>query len=225
MSSYVGAEAEGLHQLARACAEAEDEVGRARAEVAEALALGGLADDVGACLREVEDWLRRERTDLLRRARSLEGGDERGGRGRWDRRRWSWGGGWWERSWSTRPPGGRVGESVVDVWAPPRPLRVTSSSVAPGGAAKYEAWPLPRELLVVESRRSYGRFPDSLERVPPKTGRPRFRDRKTGRFYEWDPSHGGELEGYNKRGRHIGVFDPETGERVKDPVEGRKSPP
>lgn len=38
---------------------------------------------------------------------------------------------------------------------------------------------------------------------------------------EWDSQHG-EIEVYNKKGEHQGAYDPETGEKTKDPVRGRK---
>jgi putative cytotoxic protein len=42
-----------------------------------------------------------------------------------------------------------------------------------------------------------------------------------GRIYEYDGEHGGELEVYNKRGRHIGVADVYTGDFIKAAVRGR----
>ena len=39
--------------------------------------------------------------------------------------------------------------------------------------------------------------------------RPRWRDAK-GNLYEWDYQHG-TLEKYNKRGMHLGEYDPLTG--------------
>ena len=35
-----------------------------------------------------------------------------------------------------------------------------------------------------------------------------------GRIFEWDYRHG-RLEGYDRRGRHLGEFDPASGERLK----------
>ena len=40
------------------------------------------------------------------------------------------------------------------------------------------------------------------------------------RIYEWDSQHG-ELEVYNKRGKHLGAIDPENGAMIKQAVEGR----
>ena len=39
-------------------------------------------------------------------------------------------------------------------------------------------------------------------------------------YYEWDYTHN-DVEAYNSRGDHLGTRDPNTGERTKDPVEGR----
>jgi len=43
-----------------------------------------------------------------------------------------------------------------------------------------------------------------------------------GLILEWDSQHG-ELEVYDKRGRHKGSFDHETGEQIKDPIPGRRT--
>ncbi|MDR5776564.1 MULTISPECIES: colicin E3/pyocin S6 family cytotoxin [unclassified Caballeronia] len=61
-------------------------------------------------------------------------------------------------------------------------------------------------------------FPDAI-RVKPKTParggggllmRWKLSD---GRICEWDSQHG-EVEMYSKRGKHLGPFDPETGEPI-----------
>jgi RHS repeat-associated protein len=59
-----------------------------------------------------------------------------------------------------------------------------------------------------------------LRRVKPKTPvqggrglRPRWKDQK-GNIFEWDSQHG-RLEMYNKRGKHLGEFDPNTGIQTK----------
>ena len=41
------------------------------------------------------------------------------------------------------------------------------------------------------------------------------------RYYSYDEFHG-EIEVFNKRGKHIGVIDSVTGEWIKDAVAGRK---
>lgn len=76
--------------------------------------------------------------------------------------------------------------------------------------------PAPRELE---------HFP-AAKRVKPKTpvqgGRGMRARWEDGTYiYEWDSRHG-EVEKYNRRGRHLGSFDPETGEKLKDAIPGRK---
>jgi len=56
-------------------------------------------------------------------------------------------------------------------------------------------------------------FPNA-ERVRPKSGRHRWIDQNTGNIYEWDYQHG-RVEGYDRRGHHLGEFDPETGALTK----------
>lgn len=38
---------------------------------------------------------------------------------------------------------------------------------------------------------------------------------RDGSILEWDSQHGA-VEMYNKRGKHLGEFDPETGQQTKD---------
>jgi len=40
------------------------------------------------------------------------------------------------------------------------------------------------------------------------------------RFYTWDALHG-EIEVFNKRGKHLGVLDAVSGDFIKDAVKGR----
>ncbi|MFH0180800.1 colicin E3/pyocin S6 family cytotoxin [Streptomyces cacaoi] len=42
------------------------------------------------------------------------------------------------------------------------------------------------------------------------------------RIYTWDGEHGGEVEVFNKRGRHLGVAHPVSGEMIKPAVRGRR---
>ncbi len=72
-------------------------------------------------------------------------------------------------------------------------------------------------------QRASGRFVDTLQRTKTKGGRRRWRGGKK-QVYEEDTQHG-ELEKYNRRGKHEGVVDPETGEIIKDPVKGRTIEP
>lgn len=41
-------------------------------------------------------------------------------------------------------------------------------------------------------------------------------------IYTWDGEHGGEVEVFDKRGRHLGVAHPITGETIKPAVRGRR---
>jgi hypothetical protein len=43
-----------------------------------------------------------------------------------------------------------------------------------------------------------------------------------GNIYEWDYQHG-TVEKYNKRGQHLGEYDPNTGAQTKPPAPGRKT--
>jgi len=45
----------------------------------------------------------------------------------------------------------------------------------------------------------------------------------SGKIYEWDRQHGA-VEIYDKRGKHLGEFDPETGEQTKPAKPGRTTP-
>jgi len=53
--------------------------------------------------------------------------------------------------------------------------------------------------------------------------RPRWRT-PDGRIFEWDYQHGA-VEGYDRRGRHLGEFDAETGEMRRGPIAGRNVDP
>jgi hypothetical protein len=59
-------------------------------------------------------------------------------------------------------------------------------------------------------------FIQTLAKVP---NYPR-RWRESNRIYEWDSLHG-ELEVYNRRGKHLGSADPRTGAMIKPAVPGR----
>lgn len=51
-----------------------------------------------------------------------------------------------------------------------------------------------------------------------------YRDRKTGNYYHKDGLHG-EIEAYNRRGKHIGVLTPEGDKHpIKGAVPGRTIP-
>ncbi|KTC13299.1 detoxification [Pseudomonas marginalis ICMP 9505] len=72
-------------------------------------------------------------------------------------------------------------------------------------------------------------FPYAV-RAPSKSGvkgggklRPRWKE-PHGYIYEWDFERG-KVEKYNKRGKHLGEFDPITGERTKDAEDTRRIDP
>ncbi|SER96767.1 S-type Pyocin [Pseudomonas sp. NFACC02] len=71
-------------------------------------------------------------------------------------------------------------------------------------------------------------FPDAA-RDKPKSSvqgsakkRARWKDSK-GRIYEWDSQHGA-VEMYDKQGKHLGEYNPETGEQTKPAKPGRITP-
>ncbi|WP_078063221.1 colicin E3/pyocin S6 family cytotoxin [Solirubrum puertoriconensis] len=51
------------------------------------------------------------------------------------------------------------------------------------------------------------------------SGQKRWRSESGDRIYTWDSLHG-EIEVFNKRGKHIAVLDPQ-GNAIKGPVKGR----
>lgn len=69
-------------------------------------------------------------------------------------------------------------------------------------------------------------FPDAVK-APSKTSvqggggtRKRWKDRK-GRIFEWDAQHG-TVEMYDKQGKHLGEYNPDTGEQTKPSNPGRR---
>ncbi|MCB1682693.1 MAG: hypothetical protein H6858_04720 [Rhodospirillales bacterium] len=64
-------------------------------------------------------------------------------------------------------------------------------------------------------------FPDA-QVAKRKNERKRWKD-SDGRIYEWDSQHG-KVEIYDKSGKkHLGEYDPNTGEQTKPPDPGRKT--
>jgi hypothetical protein len=51
-------------------------------------------------------------------------------------------------------------------------------------------------------------------------GKKRWGSKDGKRIYEWDDLHG-HVEGYNARGKHIGVFDAISGEMISEAIKGR----
>ncbi|MOA42620.1 Cytotoxic [compost metagenome] len=54
-----------------------------------------------------------------------------------------------------------------------------------------------------------------------ENGRKVFKDNYESIYYTWDSLHG-ELEVFNKNGRHLGAACPQTGVLIKPPVKGRR---
>ena len=99
------------------------------------------------------------------------------------------------------------------------------------GYTAYDGDPV---LFMFKDSNSRGYAPDPYKRyhlppdtipfqswkiVKPKEGRKRWA-LEDGRILEWDRQHG-EFEMYDKRGKHIGVYD-NTGMQIKPAVSGRK---
>jgi hypothetical protein len=74
--------------------------------------------------------------------------------------------------------------------------------------------------MVEFMKRASGKFLSSLKRIKRKSQRRRWRGTKK-QIYEEDTQHG-ELEKYNRKGKHLGSVDPDSGEIIKDPVKGRQ---
>lgn len=90
------------------------------------------------------------------------------------------------------------------------PTTFNSSSSGGGGAHNYVT--PPKDLPG---------FPKATKENPigPRW-RKRWRDDK-GNLYEWDYQHG-TVEKYSKNDKHLGEYDPTTGDQTKPPVPGRK---
>ncbi|QQZ44221.1 S-type pyocin domain-containing protein [Pseudomonas sp. SK3(2021)] len=87
---------------------------------------------------------------------------------------------------------------------------------------------LPGDHSYYPKPKSFPAFP-GLKLARPKTRkkggglRDRWKD-KDGTLYEWDSQHGA-LEKYNKRGKHLGEFDPITGRQTKPADRSREIEP
>ncbi|MFT6550019.1 MAG: hypothetical protein ACJA1I_000045 [Zhongshania marina] len=62
---------------------------------------------------------------------------------------------------------------------------------------------------------------DSLRVASIEAGRKVYKDDSENVYYTWDSFHG-EVEVFNKNGRHLGVACPQTGVLIKPAVRGRK---
>jgi hypothetical protein len=96
-------------------------------------------------------------------------------------------------------------------------LYLVFSKTAPGDHSYH---PPPKGLTA---------FPDAkiaARKTPIKGGGGLRKRWKTGEgiIFEWDSQHGA-VEKYNKRGKHLGEFDPETGEQTKNADNTREVDP
>jgi hypothetical protein len=105
----------------------------------------------------------------------------------------------------------------------PAATRLKSSqrcwSACPTSSAYVRDVPLGRKVGDLPVPVPDSGFVAKLEYLGCPQGRRRYRS--DDRIYEWDSLHG-ELEVYNKRGRHLGVLDGVTGEEIKSAVRGRR---
>lgn len=62
-------------------------------------------------------------------------------------------------------------------------------------------------------------FLDGMEKYRVVDGRQTYKTRD--RYFQWDEFHG-EIEVYDKRGRHLGALDAQSGTQVKDAERTRK---
>ena len=60
---------------------------------------------------------------------------------------------------------------------------------------------------------------ESMESLGAISGQKRWRCPRTGRLFTWDSLHG-EIEVFNKRGKHLGAMGPD-GNFIKSAVKGR----
>ena len=87
-------------------------------------------------------------------------------------------------------------------------------------AGKVQIWYWGRRSYMPPVPRPGNGFLETQIRLTRK-GRARWQNEDGSRLWEWDALHG-HIEGYNKRGLHIGVFDAVTGERIGPAVKGRR---
>lgn len=60
------------------------------------------------------------------------------------------------------------------------------------------------------------------KKLPTKNGRRRWESECASHIYEFDPSHGGEVEVYDRQGYHLGVKSCADGSGIKGPRRGRR---
>lgn len=62
-------------------------------------------------------------------------------------------------------------------------------------------------------------FLDGMEKYKVIDGRQTYRTQD--RYFQWDEFHG-EIEVYDKRGRHLGALDAKSGDQIKEAERGRR---
>ncbi|MBP2661797.1 MAG: repeat-containing protein [Firmicutes bacterium] len=123
-----------------------------------------------------------------------------------------------ETKWTFNNDGSASGSNGASVNAGESEQQTNSDSS--GSQDKNGSKKAPKPSYTPAPKKLPG-FPDA-KKVKPKGGRTRWK-LPDGDIVEWDGQHG-ELERYNPRGKHKGVWSPD-GEEIKDPVPGRKIDP
>ncbi|MDP4789949.1 MAG: colicin E3/pyocin S6 family cytotoxin [Haliea sp.] len=104
------------------------------------------------------------------------------------------------------------------IWFPTKP------EIAP----IYISLSLPGDHKYYQPPKGLTAFPDATKDKSKASvqgggkNRKRWKDSK-GRIYEWDSQHG-TVEKYDAQGKHLGEFNPETGEQTKPAKPGRTTP-
>lgn len=131
---------------------------------------------------------------------------------------------------SIYPPTERADSLIVNPIYPPEygDFILVFPAVA-GIAPLYIVLSLPTEHSYYPAPKGLTAFPDAQvtpRKTPIKGGgglRKRWKT-KDGTIFEWDSQHGA-VEKYNKRGKHLGEFDPKTGEQTKGADSSREVEP
>ena len=103
-----------------------------------------------------------------------------------------------------------MGHAISDWWNDYSTWDVPAYDENGAGVCYYE--PAPDDISDI--------FPNA-KRVKSKNQRRRWQDTENGDIYEWDYQHG-DIEIYNKRGKHKGSINPKT-KKKKPPVPGRRT--
>lgn len=127
------------------------------------------------------------------------------------------------------PPGEKANEALVNPVHPPDYQDAIIWFPATGIKPIYIVLSVPSGHDYFPAPKGLSAFPDAQiakRKTPVKGGgglRKRWKTRD-GTIYEWDSQHGA-VEKYNKQGKHLGEFNPETGEQNKPIDNTRKVEP